>query len=170
MKSRAYKFLIAAASAAAISACGGKQEEDMAALVDRCWDTALEQSMMLAENTPVPGREAAAHLRGRKTLHGRLSQLDIRFLPGTLWELYEHWPENGELRKYAEEYTGRVMPAKRPYQHPRPRIHDILQQRQCIPSHRRGKIPRRDFAASRSLATRYNGKTGVIMSWNPNDT
>ncbi len=51
MKSRAYKFLIAAASAAAISACGGKQEEDMAALVDRCWDTALEQSMMLAENT-----------------------------------------------------------------------------------------------------------------------
>ena len=169
MKSRAYKFLIAAASAAAISACGGKQEEDMAALVDRCWDTALEQSMMLAENTlSQEGRLPRTYEDGKlftADYHNWISG----FFPGTLWELYEHWPENGELRKYAEEYTGRVMPAK-----DLTSTHDLGFMIFCSSGNAyrlTGEEKYRDviLAASQSLATRYNDRTGVIMSWNPND-
>lgn len=167
MKSSAYKFLIAAASAAAISACGGKQEEDMAALVDRCWDTALEQSMMLAENAlSQEGRLPRTYEDGKlftSDYHSWISG----FFPGTLWELYEHWPENEELRKYAEEYTGRVMPAK-----DLTSTHDLGFMIFCSSGNAyrlTGEEKYRDavLTAAESLASRYNAKTGVIMSWNP---
>lgn len=170
MKSSAYKILIAAASAAAISACGGKQEEDMAALVDRCWNTALEQSMMLAENAlSQEGRLPRTYEDGKlftADYHSWISG----FFPGTLWELYEHWPENEELRKYAEEYTGRVMPAK-----DLTSTHDLGFMIFCSSGNAwrlTGEEKYRDvvLTAAESLASRFNGKTGVIMSWNPNET
>lgn len=170
MKSSAYKFLIAAASAAAISACGGKQEEDMAALVDRCWDTALEQSMMLAESTsPLEG------MLPRTFEDGELKTTGYRgwvcgFFPGTLWELYEHFPNNEKLRGYAEEFTERVFPAK-----DLTSTHDLGFMIFCSSGNAwrlTGEEKYRDvvLTAAESLATRFNGKTGVIMSWNPNET
>ena len=139
-------------------------------MIDRCYDTALSQSMMLAESTsPLEG------MLPRTFEDGELKTTDYcgwvcGFFPGTLWELYEHYPDNARLRGYAEEFTARVFPAK-----DMTSTHDLGFMVFCSSGNAwrlTGDTKYRDviLAASQSLATRYNGKTGVIMSWNPNDT
>lgn len=162
------RIFIAAAALAAVSACGGNQEEELQALVDRCWDTALGQSMTLAES--VLSEEGRLP---RTFEDGKLQTADYHswicgFFPGTLWELYEHYPDNAQLREYAEAYTERVFPAK-----DLTSTHDLGFMIFCSSGNAwrlTGDAEYRDvvLTAAESLATRFNGKTGVIMSWNPN--
>ena len=170
MKNMDMTAFIAAALVVAVTACGRNREESLRTMIDRCYDTALSQSMMLAESTsPLEG------MLPRTFEDGELKTTDYRgwvcgFFPGTLWELYEHYPDNARLRGYAEEFTARVFPAK-----DMTSTHDLGFMVFCSSGNAwrlTGDTKYRDviLAASQSLATRYNGKTGVIMSWNPNDT
>lgn len=168
MKKMNMTAFIAVAALATLTACGGRQEGDLEALVDRCYETALSQSMMLAENTlPEEG------MLPRTFEDGKLMTADYHnwicgFFPGTLWQLYEHYPDNETLRKYAEEFTERVFPAK-----DLTGTHDLGFMIFCSSGNAwrlTGDAKYRDvvLTAAESLATRFNGKTGVIMSWNPN--
>ena len=170
MKNMNMTAFFAAALVVAVTACGRNREESLRTMIDRCYDTALSQSMMLAESTsPLEG------MLPRTFEDGELKTTDYRgwvcgFFPGTLWELYEHYPDNARLRGYAEEFTARVFPAK-----DMTSTHDLGFMVFCSSGNAwrlTGDTKYRDviLAASQSLATRYNGKTGVIMSWNPNDT
>ena len=168
MKNMDMTAFIAAALVVAVTACGRNREESLRTMIDRCYDTALSQSMMLAESTsPLEG------MLPRTFEDGELKTTDYRgwvcgFFPGTLWELYEHYPDNARLRGYAEEFTARVFPAK-----DMTSTHDLGFMVFCSSGNAwrlTGDTKYRDviLAASQSLATRYNEKTGVIMSWNPN--
>ena len=167
MKKMNMPALIAAAAIATVTACGGGQKEDLKTLVDRCYETALSQSVMLAENTlPEEG------MLPRTFEDGKLMTADYHnwicgFFPGTLWELYEHYPDNGTIRKYAEEFTERVFPAK-----DLTSTHDLGFMIFCSSGNAwrlTGDTKYRDvvLTAARSLASRFNDKTGTIMSWNP---
>lgn len=163
------RFLTAAAMTAAVAACSNQKEESLSALIDRCRERALSQSLMLAENTlPQEGRVP------RTFENGELKTTDYRnwicgFFPGTLWELSEVYPDNGKLREYAVEFTERVIPAK-----DMKSTHDLGFMIFCSSGNAlrlTGDEKYRDVImdASRSLATRFDEKVGAIMSWNPND-
>ena len=56
MKNMDMTAFIAAALVVAVTACGRNREESLRTMIDRCYDTALSQSMMLAESTsPLEG-------------------------------------------------------------------------------------------------------------------
>lgn len=160
-----FKIIYAAAVVAA-TACNNGQAE-LHQLIDTTFDRAAGQSLLLAQDALPKGE-----LLPRTFENGELKTADYRswisgFFPGTLWELCEHFPDNTQLRKYAEIYTDRVSPAQWLTD-----THDLGFMIFCSAGNAykiTGDAKYRTIVenAAHSLATRYNDTTGVIMSWNP---
>lgn len=158
--------MLIAAVAAAVTSCSNGQDE-LKQLIDTTFDRAAEQSLLLAHDAIPKG-----DLLPRTFEDGELKTADYRswisgFFPGTLWELCEHFPDNAELRKYAETYTGRVAPAQWLTD-----THDLGFMIFCSAGNAYKVTGEEKYKtivenAAHSLATRFNEKTGVIMSWNP---
>ncbi len=158
--------LLLAAAFAALPSCQSDKDE-LARLIDKTFERASEQSIALAEAVlPQEGRLP------RTFEDGELKTADYRswicgFFPGTLWELCEYYPDNAELRRYAEIYTDRVAPAQWLTD-----THDLGFMVFCSAGNAYKVTGEEKYKtivenAARSLATRFSEKTGVIMSWNP---
>ncbi len=162
------KFTIILLSAAIIALPSCKSEKDeLNQLIDKTFERACEQSITLAETVlPQEG------LLPRTFENGEVKTADYRswicgFFPGTLWELCEYYPDNAQLRHYAELYTDRIAPAQWLTD-----THDLGFMIFCSAGNAykitgEQKYKEMVVNASHSLSTRFSDKTGVIMSWNP---
>jgi len=164
---RFFRFtILLAAALAALSSCKSEKDE-LNLLIGKTFERASAQSIALAEAVlPQEGRFP------RTFENGEIKTADYRswicgFFPGTLWELCEYYPDNAELRRYAEIYTDRVAPAQWLTD-----THDLGFMVFCSAGNAyrlSGEEKYRTMVenAARSLSTRFSDKTGVIMSWNP---
>ena len=161
------KFTILLAAALAVLPSCKSEKDELAQLIDKTFERASSQSIALAEAVlPQEGRFP------RTFENGEVKTADYRswicgFFPGTLWELCEYYPDNAELRRYAEIYTDRVAPAQWLTD-----THDLGFMVFCSAGNAyrlTGEEKYRTMVenAARSLSTRFSDKTGVIMSWNP---
>ncbi len=160
--------ILFAAALAALSACKSETAE-LNQMIDSSFERARGQYMILAKDAlPVEGKLPRTYENGELKTAGYGSWI-CGFFPGTLWELSEYYPEDQEIRSYAEQFTERVAPAQWLTS-----THDLGFMVFCSAGNAYRltgdeKYKTMVVNAAHSLATRFNGKTGTIMSWNPRD-
>ena len=165
MKLRQLTILLAAA-VATLPACKSESDQ-LNELIDKTFERAAEQSVSLAKDVlPEEGRFPRTYEDGQIRTADYHSWI-CGFFPGTLWELCEYYPDNEELRGYAEAFTERVAPAQWLTD-----THDLGFMVFCSAGNAYRLTGDEKYKtmvenAAHSLATRFNPKTGVIMSWNP---
>lgn len=144
-----------------------KQEEPLSGVIERGLNVSRQQTLLLAKEM-----EAKENRLPKTYENGVLQTANYKswisgFFPGVLWYLYEDTPTE-ELKKYAELYTLRVMPAK-----DMTSTHDLGFMLYCSFGNGyrlTGNKPYMDVmkVGAESLASRYNDKVGAIKSWNSN--
>lgn len=135
-------------------------------VVDRALSNASAQALVLAK-----AMEDRKDLLPRTYERGEYRTETCRwwtsgFFPGTLWLLSEHFPDNAQLRRYAELFTKRVEPVRHDTT-----THDVGFMLQCsygqafrITGDSAYLPPLSEGAAH--LAARFMPAPGVILSWN----
>ena len=144
-----------------------KQEEPLSGVIERGLNVSRQQTLLLAKEM-----EAKENRLPKTYENGVLQTANYKswisgFFPGVLWYLYEDTPTE-ELKKYAELYTLRVMPAK-----DMTSTHDLgfMLYGSFGNGYRlTGNKSYMDVmkVGAESLASRYNDKVGAIKSWNSN--
>lgn len=145
--------------------CLHGQEEPMEQVVRRGLTVAKEQSLLLAKSLEnEPDRLPRMYEQGELKTCGYRAWVS-GFYPGVLWYMYENEPDP-TLRRYAEQYTARVEPAKELTS-----THDLGFMLYCSfgNGYRLTQNPHylevmKTGAAS--LASRFDPRIGVIKSWN----
>lgn len=162
-------IILAAALTAVVSSCSGTKEEGLSEMISRSLDRAHSQALYLAKSAePLEGQLP------RTFENGELKTADYRswicgFFPGTLWQLADRFPEDTALKSYAREFTDRIAPAQYLTD-----THDLGFMVFCSAGKayevtHEEKYREMVLTAAKSLSTRFSGKTGVIMSWNPSE-
>lgn len=144
-----------------------KQEEPLSGVIERGLNVSRQQTLLLAKEM-----EAKENRLPKTYENGVLQTANYKswisgFFPGVLWYLYEDTPTE-ELKKYAELYTLRVMPAK-----DMTSTHDLGFMLYCSFGNGYRLTGNKSYmdvmkVGSESLASRYNDKVGAIKSWNSN--
>lgn len=144
-----------------------KQEEPLSGVIERGLNVSRQQTLLLAKEM-----EAKENRLPKTYENGVLQTANYKswisgFFPGVLWYLYEDTPTE-ELKKYAELYTLRVMPAK-----DMTSTHDLGFMLYCSFGNGYRLIGNKSYmdvmkVGAESLASRYNDKVGAIKSWNSN--
>lgn len=144
-----------------------KQEEPLSGVIERGLNVSRQQTLLLAKEL-----EAKENRLPKTYENGVLQTANYKswisgFFPGVLWYLYEDTPTE-ELKKYAELYTLRVMPAK-----DMTSTHDLGFMLYCSFGNGYRLTGNKSYmdvmkVGAESLASRYNDKVGAIKSWNSN--
>ncbi|RGX87773.1 glycoside hydrolase family 88 protein [Bacteroides intestinalis] len=144
-----------------------KQEEPLSGVIERGLNVSRQQTLLLAKEM-----EAKENRLPKTYENGVLQTANYKswisgFFPGVLWYLYEDTPTE-ELKKYAELYTLRVMPAK-----DMTSTHDLGFMLYCSFGNGYRLTGNKSYmdvmkVGAESLASRYNDKVGAIKSWNSN--
>ena len=144
-----------------------KQEEPLSGVIERGLNVSRQQTLLLAKEM-----EAKENRLPKTYENGVLQTANYKswisgFFPGVLWYLYEDTPTE-ELKKYAELYTLRVMPAK-----DMTSTHDLGFMLYCSFGNGYRLTGNKSYMdvmklGAESLASRYNDKVGAIKSWNSN--
>lgn len=144
-----------------------KQEEPLSGVIERGLNVSRQQTLLLAKEM-----EAKENRLPKTYENGMLQTANYKswisgFFPGVLWYLYEDTPTE-ELKKYAELYTLRVMPAK-----DMTSTHDLGFMLYCSFGNGYRLTGNKSYmdvmkVGAESLASRYNDKVGAIKSWNSN--
>lgn len=144
-----------------------KQEEPLSGVIERGLNVSRQQTLLLAKEM-----EAKENRLPKTYENGVLQTANYKswisgFFPGVLWYLYEDTPTE-ELKKYAELYTLRVMPAK-----DMTSTHDLGFMLYCSFGNGYRLTGNKSYmdvmkVGVESLASRYNDKVGAIKSWNSN--
>lgn len=144
-----------------------KQEEPLSGVIERGLNVSRQQTLLLAKEM-----EAKENRLPKTYENGVLQTANYKswisgFFPGLLWYLYEDTPTE-ELKKYAELYTLRVMPAK-----DMTSTHDLGFMLYCSFGNGYRLTGNKSYmdvmkVGAESLASRYNDKVGAIKSWNSN--
>ena len=144
-----------------------KQEEPLSGVIERGLNVSRQQTLLLAKEM-----EAKENRLPKTYENGVLQTANYKswisgFFPGVLWYLYEDTPTE-ELKKYAELYTLRVMPAK-----DMTSTHDLGFMLYCSFGNGYRLTGNKSYmdvmkVGAESLASRYNDNVGAIKSWNSN--
>ena len=144
-----------------------KQEEPLSGVIERGLNVSRQQTLLLAKEM-----EAKENRLPKTYENGVLQTANYKswisgFFPGVLWYLYEDTPTE-ELKKYAELYTLRVLPAK-----DMTSTHDLGFMLYCSFGNGYRLTGNKSYmdvmkVGAESLASRYNDKVGAIKSWNSN--
>lgn len=143
------------------------KEEPISSVVERGLDRAEHQSLLMAKKLEPMEGKLPKSIKNDSLETSDYSWWCSGFYPGVLWYLYENNP-TPELKKYAEEFTGRIEKAKNiKYSH------DLGFMINC--SYGNGyRLTQNEaykdvmITGANSLITRYSDKTGLIRSWDFN--
>ena len=167
---KAFKnFIISSICMATCMSCSTPpQGESMEKLIERGLQTAVEQSLIMAQEL-----EARDSLLPRTYENGELKTVKYHswisgFFPGVLWQLYEY-NQDERFKKYAEMFTMRVEPAKK-----MTNTHDLGFMLYCSFGQGYRLTGNKQYAevikeGTHSLLTRWNPHLKVLKSWDENE-
>jgi|GEM_PF-79661 len=137
--------------------------------IDDILERASHQALILAKNLEGDSTALPTSFIDGKVRTTSYQGWVCGFFPGTLWMLSEQFPQNEELRRYAEMYTKRVEPARNFKDN-----HDIGFMLNC--SFGQAYRVTRDtkylfplFDGAKNLSERFMPGAGVTLSWSRND-
>lgn len=161
-------YALALVAGICFTGCKTQQEEPISSVIERGLKASTEHALLMAKSLENKEGQVPKSLHKDGTLE--TSKYDwwcSGFFPGELWYLYENNP-TPELKKYAEDFTARVEPAKHVTNN-----HDVGFMLYCSfgngyritqnPAYKEVLI-----TGANSLATRYNPSLGIIRSWDFN--
>ena len=147
------------------TSCGVNKSCDMNAVIEKGLERSVEQSKFLATSLIEEPEQLPRYVLADGTLVTSDSHWWCSgFFSGVLWQLYENTGDE-LLKEYAENYTARIK--KEQYSLD---THDLGFMMYCSYGHAyriTGDDKYKDviLQSSKSLASRFNPKVGVIKSW-----
>lgn len=147
------------------TSCGVNKSCDMNAVIEKGLERSVEQSKFLATSLIEEPEQLPRYVLADGTLVTSDSHWWCSgFFSGVLWQLYENTGDE-LLKEYAENYTARIK--KEQYSLD---THDLGFMMYCSYGHAyriTGDEKYKDviLQSSKSLASRFNPKVGVIKSW-----
>ena len=144
-----------------------KQEEPLSGVIERGLNVSRQQTLLLDKEMEAKENRLPKTYENCVLQTANYKYWISGFFPGVLWYLYEDTPTE-ELKKYAELYTLRVMPAK-----DMTSTHDLGFMLYCSFGNGYRLTGNKSYmdvmkVGAESLASRYNDKVGAIKSWNSN--
>lgn len=161
-------YALALVASICFTGCKTQQEEPISSVIERGLKASTEHALSMAKSLENKEGQVPKSLHKDGTLE--TSKYDwwcSGFFPGELWYLYENNP-TPELKKYAEDFTARVEPAKYVTNN-----HDVGFMLYCSFGNGYRITQNPDYkevliTGANSLATRYNPSLGLIRSWDSN--
>lgn len=145
-----------------------KKEKTMEDIIDTAFRTAIQQYSLMAESLIESDSLLPRTYQDGKLVTSNSHWWCSGFFPGSLWYLYEY-SKDDKILSYARQYTSRIEREKYTTDN-----HDIGFMLYCSFGNGlrlTGEESYKEvlYTGSKSLATRYNPRVGLIRSWDFNE-